>query len=242
MSSVFTERSVQNSSILARKYSLDELIAGEIWEGDILIAELEDLEKLQASEIHPRRINAKEVLISQKGYKIKFLAAHGTAKFLGRDHDFRESTPRQEQTVRSDGFSGELQGEPGESQPTEPTDDADRADFWSIQGDFIYRHHNEPRVQLFVPKEETFPSPLKYIDGTRSTYTDLDVMQEKRVNDNWNVVSSRSLSDSWKGFTKFTLLKENPPKGYRWLGERLTNISNDYQTRSCLARCMDNNL
>ena len=68
-------------------------------------------------------------------------------------------------------------------------DDAEaRADFWSIQGDFICRHHNEPRVQLFLPKEETFPIPLKYIDVTRSTaHTDLDVMQEKRVDDYWNV-------------------------------------------------------
>ena len=61
------------------------------------------------------------------------------------------------------------------------------SDFWSIQGDFIYRHHNEPRVQLCVPKEETCPVPLKYIDVTRSTHTDLDVMQEKRVDDFWNV-------------------------------------------------------
>ena len=46
----------------------------------------------------------------------------------------------------------------GESQPTEPTDDAEaRADFWSILGDFICRHHNEPRVPLYVPMEETFP-------------------------------------------------------------------------------------
>ena len=29
-------------------------------------------------------------------------------------------------------------------------------------------------------------------------------------------------SDSWKGFTKFTLLKEKPPKGYMWSGRRLT--------------------
>ena len=29
-------------------------------------------------------------------------------------------------------------------------------------------------------------------------------MQEKRVDDYWNVDSNRSLSDSWKGFTKFT--------------------------------------
>ena len=52
-------------------------------------------------------------------------------------------------TSRREDFSGELQGESGESRPTRTTDDAEaRADFWSIQGDFIYRHHNEPRVQL----------------------------------------------------------------------------------------------
>ena len=40
-----------------------ELIAGGIWKGDILIADLEDLEKLDASDIYSRRVNAKEVLI-----------------------------------------------------------------------------------------------------------------------------------------------------------------------------------
>ena len=43
-----------------------EAVAERFWKGDILIADLEDLEKLDASEIHPRRINAKEVWISQK--------------------------------------------------------------------------------------------------------------------------------------------------------------------------------
>ena len=33
------------------------------------------------------------------------------------------------------------------------------------------------RVQLYVPKEESFPIPLKYIDVIRSTHT-LDVAQE----------------------------------------------------------------
>ena len=76
-------------------------------------------------------------------------------------------------------LSGEPEGESEELRPTELRDDAEaRKDFWTIQGDFIYCHHVEPRVQLYVPKEETFPTPLKYIDVTRSTYTDLDVMQE----------------------------------------------------------------
>ena len=43
-----------------------ELIAGGIWKGDILIADLEDLETLDAPDIYPRRIKAKEALISHK--------------------------------------------------------------------------------------------------------------------------------------------------------------------------------
>ena len=75
-----------------------------------------------------------------------------------------------------------------------------------------------------MPKEETFLIPLKFIDVTKSTHTDLDVMQEKRVDDHWNVDSNRNLSGSWKSFTKFTLLKEKPPKGFLWSGERLTTV------------------
>ena len=120
-----------------------------------------------------------------------------------------ETTNFENPTVRSEDFSRELHGEQEESQTTESTDDAEaRADFWSIQGDFTYRHHNEPQVQLCVPKEETFPFPLKYINVRRSTHTDLDVMQEKRVDDDWNVESSKHLSDSWREFTKVTLLKD----------------------------------
>ena len=51
----------------------------------------------------------------------------------------REPTLRRWQTVRSEDSSGELQGEPGESQPTESTDDdGARTDFWSIQVDLLH--------------------------------------------------------------------------------------------------------
>ena len=67
--------------------------------------------------------------------------------------------PLQGGNRRTEDFSRKLQGELGELQPAETTDDADaRADFWSIQGDFIYRHHSEPRVQFYVPKEENVPN------------------------------------------------------------------------------------
>ena len=47
----------------------------------------------------------------------------------------------------------------------------------------------------------------EYIDGAKSTHTILDVLQEKRSDDDWNVEANRILSDSWTGFTKYTLLK-----------------------------------
>ena len=67
----------------------------------------------------------------------------GTAKLSGRNYEFREPTLRRQQTVRSEDFSGELQGEAGESHSTGSEDDAEaRADCWWVQGDLIYRHHN----------------------------------------------------------------------------------------------------
>ena len=73
-----------------------------------------------------------------------------------------------------------------------------------------------------MPREETFLVPMKYIDVTRTTYTSLDVMLEKQIEDYWNVDGERELSDAWTGFTSFVLVKERPPEGYTWSGRRLT--------------------
>ena len=78
------------------------------------------------------------------------------------------------------------------------------------------------RVELYSPREESFPIPLKYIDVTRTTHTNLDVKLEKRIDDYWNVDGSRDLSDPWTGFTQVTLLGEKAPDGYTWSGVRLT--------------------
>ena len=190
---------------------------------------LKNWKNMDAPEIHPRRINAKEALMPQRGEYFIFPVADGAAKLSGRDHEFREPTQMREQPVGSEDLSGEVQGEPELPKPTETKDDADDGnDFWSIQGDFIYRHRNEPRGQLYVPKEETFPIPLKYIGVTGLL---VHVFQEKRIHDYWNVDANRSLSDSWKGFTKFTLWKEKPPNGHTWSGGRLTKIQGT--TRPC---------
>ena len=50
----------------------------------------------------------------------------------------------------------------------------------------------------------------------------MDVKQEKRIDDYWNIDGCRDLSDPWTGFTQFTLLDEKAPDGFSWSGERLT--------------------
>ena len=125
---------------------------------------LEELENLDASEIFPRRINAKEVLLSQIREEFIFPEADGTAKMSGRDYEFREPTLRREQTVRSEDLGGGLECELGEYESTESTDDAEvRADFWSIEGDFICRHHNEPRVISHIQLREKSVRDVKTI-------------------------------------------------------------------------------
>ena len=41
-------------------------------------------------------------------------------------------------------------------------------------------------------RKKKFSILPKYIDVARSTYTNLDVVHEKRVDDNWNVDANRS--------------------------------------------------
>ena len=125
-----------------------------------MVADIEELGNLDASEIHCSK-TAKEVSTSTKGEKVLF--ADGTTKLCGRDREVRESTPRQYYHAGSEDLRGKFEANSDGSQSTEANDDAEaRNDFWSIEGDFIYRHHFEPRVQLCVPKEESLPIPLRY--------------------------------------------------------------------------------
>ena len=75
---------------------------------------------------------------------------------------------------------GDLHGESDGSQPFDTlTDDSEaRNDFWTIAGNYVSRHHVEPRVKLYVPNEESFPTPLENIDVVRRTNTTLDVLLE----------------------------------------------------------------
>ena len=174
---------------------------------------------MDASEIYSKRLNAKEVIFPKGEFILPF--ADGPIKPLGGDQDLGTSTlvrPRPIQGESYFDFLGESEGSLPPPQDSFP--DACEAihDFWSMSGNFVYRHHVEPGVKLYSPREESFPIPLKYIDVSRTTHTNLDVKQEKRIDDCWNVDGSRDLSDPWTGFTQFTLLEEKPPHGYMCVG------------------------
>ena len=197
------------------------LFAGGIWKGDVLVADLEELETMVASEIYSKRLNAKEVIFPNEKGEFIFPIANGRIKTLGGDQDLRTSTLVRHRPIQGESnidFLGESEG--SLPQPQDSLPDAGEAinDFWSMSGNFIFRHHVEPRVKLYSPREESFPIPLKYIDVSRTTHTNLDVKQEKRIDDYRNIDGSRDLSDPWTGFTQFTLLEEKPPDGYMWSG------------------------
>ena len=56
------------------------LYAGGIWKGDIMVADIEELENLDTSETHTRRLNAKEVSMPESGEDFKFPVTDGTVK------------------------------------------------------------------------------------------------------------------------------------------------------------------
>ena len=184
------------------------LFAGGIWKGDTMVADVEELETMDASEICPKRLNAKEVIFPKENGKFIFLVADGRIKFVGGDQELRTSTLIRDRPIQGESnidFLGESEG--SLPQPHDSFLDAREAtiDFWSMSGNFIFRHHVEPRVKLYSPREESFPISLKYIDVSRTTHTNLDVKQEKRIDDYWNIDGSRDLSDSWTGFIQFSL-------------------------------------
>ena len=68
------------------------LYAGRIWKGDVLVADLEELETMDALEIYSKRLNAKEVIFPKEKGEFIFPIADGRIKTLGGDQDLKTST------------------------------------------------------------------------------------------------------------------------------------------------------
>ena len=91
-----------------------------------------------------------------------------------------------------------------------------RNDFWSMSENFKNRHHVEPRVAFYSPREESFPIPQKYIDVTRTTYTRSALMIIGTL-----MVLETCLILGQVSHNLFYSMKK-APDGYIWSGGRLT--------------------
>ena len=118
---------------------------------------------MDASEIYSKRLNAKEVIFPKQGEFI-FSSRRWTNKNFRRrsgpeNIHLRTASTNSRRESNID-FLGESEG--SLPQPQDSLKDAGEAinDFWSMSGSFIYRHHVEPRVKLYSPREESFPIPL----------------------------------------------------------------------------------
>ena len=110
---------------------------------------------MDVSEIYTKRLNAKEVIFPKQGEFI-FPVADGRIKTPGGEPELRTSTLVRHRPIRGESgidFLGEAEG--SLPQPQDSLPDAGEAmnDFWSMSGSFIYRHHVEPRVNLYSSRE-----------------------------------------------------------------------------------------
>ena len=135
-----------------------------------MVADIEELEQTDASELTPGGSMLRIFI---------FPVADGTVKISGGDRRLRTSTLIRDSSDRGeeqDNLQGESEGSSSTSRQDSSWYDGEaECDFWSISGDFIYRHHVEPRVKLHVPREESFPIPLKYMNVTRSDVGELRI-------------------------------------------------------------------
>ena len=220
VSSYNCEGPVKNLAIWKERFSWIVLrirfVRGGIWKGDVLVADLEKLETMDASEIYSKRLNAKEVIfLTEKGEFI-FPIADGRIKPLGGDQELRTPTSVRHRPIQGESnidFLGDSEG--SLPQFHDSLLDASEAinDFLSMSGNFKNRHHVELRLKLPSSRKESFHISLKNIDVSRTTHTNLDVKQERRIDEYWNIDWSTDLSDPWTGFTQFTLLEEKSRDG-----------------------------
>ena len=111
------------------------LYAGRIWKREVLVADLEELDTTDASEIYSKRLNAKEVIFPKEKGDFIFPIADGRIKLSGGDQELRTSTLVRQRPIRGEShldFLGESEGSLPPPQDSFP--DAGEAinDFWSM--------------------------------------------------------------------------------------------------------------
>ena len=76
-----------------------------------MVADIEELEKMDASEIHAGRLIAKTVFMPKNGEHFIFPIGDGTVHMSGRGQVVRKSTSIQDYPERDEVYNDDLRGE-----------------------------------------------------------------------------------------------------------------------------------
>ena len=120
------------------------LYAEWIWKGDIMVAYIEELEEMDASELHARRLNAKDVLTPMKRWKFRMPSRRWKIKIFGWEQRLRKSTFTRELLERGEeqeilwGKSNGLSSPNPLHEDSTRDDEGAKSDFWTVTGDFNF--------------------------------------------------------------------------------------------------------
>ena len=195
------------------------LYAEGISKGDVLVADLEELETMDASEIYWKDSMQKMWYFTKKMKKSSRRWTNQTFWTRSGSENIHLDSGTHNSRRKSHRFSWRIRWV---SSTTSRLTSGCR---WSDKRFLVHvrkLHFPLSRWNQSQTLLASFFIPLIYMDVSRTTRTNLDVMQARRIDDYWNIDGSRDLSDSWTGFTQFTLLEEQRPDGYMWSGRRLT--------------------
>ena len=172
------------------------LYAVRSWKGDILIADIGELEQKDASEIYARRLNAKEVLTPMKCEKFIFPVADGTVKISGGEQRLRTSTLTRERPEREE-EQEILQGKSDELHSPTQLQEVN-AGWWGSEKWVLDDHRRIHLSSSRCTKSQTVRAArtnISYSDEVHRRYhnncTWLDVMLENNIEDYWNVDADR---------------------------------------------------
>ena len=195
--------------------------AGRIWKGDIMVADIEELETMDASEIFSRNTRCKGSTKFPRRMDNSLVQSQMYEKYWWKSgpentHFDTGSSIRGENHVD---FLGETEGSLAPPHDTFP--DAGEAinDFWSMSGNFIYRHHVEPKVKLYSKKRRIIPFHNE-IHWCIQNYTQMWMSSKGNASKTFGTSMDQEICLFRGQVTQFTLLDEKPPDGFLWSGWR----------------------
>ena len=141
------------------------LIAERIWKGDILIADVEKLENLDASEICPGRLNVKEVLITQRNEEFVFLVADGSANYQEETTNSRKCGKAEAPEAKTR-FSCIAEAHESTRPGIESVTKRSHEDHIAGKGQNSVLHHNP--VHKFIPMHQAMKIRMQRLQWTRN--------------------------------------------------------------------------